>query len=208
MMEVISEAKDTSSNLEAKAIRVFLKVIDIIGGPKKLFEYRNLTWLPSLMEAAYVITLSKETMKTEEEIAQELGISSTTIRNILAASEERVKERLQEEMEEKTEAPKTHIAGGLAKIAYQEVVSGRENIDFLVSILEDYYKELSQIIWPIEVLQHIKGVDFPAEKELLKTKLQGIKIGNMSAEEILEKLEYPIKSPSDLLKKLNLQSKS
>jgi len=55
------------------------------------------------------------------------------------------------------------------------------------------------IVWPVEVLRRIKGVDFPADKSVLKERLSGLKIEGKNIDEILEKLNYPIKSPAQLL---------
>lgn len=116
-MAVIREPIE-QPNVDEKALKVFLKTLDIVGGPRKLFEYRNLTWLPSLMEASFVAVLQKMG-KTSKEIAQELGLSTATVRAIMGASEEKVMERITEGKWD-TKA-KTHIAGGLAKLALKEV---------------------------------------------------------------------------------------
>jgi len=101
------------------AMGVFLKALEIAGGPRKLIEYRNLTWLPSLLEAAYAVVLREEFMKTEDEIAQFLGLTRQTVRNILRADPEAVMERLSGELRQR--GPRAHIAGGLAKRAFREI---------------------------------------------------------------------------------------
>ncbi len=113
-MEVIE--KKTES-LDAMAEKVFLEALGIAGGLKALVQYRNLTWLPSLAEAAYVVVLKEEAQKTTAEIAAELGITQQTVRNILSAKEEAVKEFLKGERDRASE----HIAGGLAKLAYRRL---------------------------------------------------------------------------------------
>lgn len=92
------------------AMGVFLKALEIAGGPRKLIEYRNLTWLPSLLEAAYAVVLREEFMKTEDEIAQFLGLTRQTVRNILRADPEALMERLSGELRQR--GPRAHIAGG------------------------------------------------------------------------------------------------
>ena len=132
MVEIITTAQDNDKekNLDSKALRIFLKAIDLLGGPRKLFEFRNITWLPSLMEAAYVILLSEEEFKSAQEIAALLGLSKNTVQNILRAKEEDVKSKIFEKLPQEEEK-KAHIAGGLAKLAYKEIKEGREGIGFL-----------------------------------------------------------------------------
>jgi predicted transcriptional regulator len=36
-------------DIDQRALRVFLKAIELVGGPRQLVELRRLTWLPSLM---------------------------------------------------------------------------------------------------------------------------------------------------------------
>jgi len=47
-------------------------------------------------------------------------------------------------------------------------------------------------------------LDFPVEKDQLMERLKGMVIKGKKAEEILEKLEYPIKSPAELLHKIKV----
>jgi len=55
-MEVIKPSRDFS-RIDELAERVFLEAVRSIGGLRKLTEYRNLTWLPSLAEAALVVVM-------------------------------------------------------------------------------------------------------------------------------------------------------
>ena len=97
-MEIID--KPTSyMDYDYLAKRVFEEGIEIVGGIKKLVEYRNLTWLPSLAEAAYVVVLSNETTKTIKEIAEFLGITEQTVKQIMRADPEAVKKYLEGEIE-------------------------------------------------------------------------------------------------------------
>jgi len=50
-------ASETNADLEQLVTRVFFRAIDLLGGLGKLTEFRNLTWLPSLARAAYVVVL-------------------------------------------------------------------------------------------------------------------------------------------------------
>lgn len=114
--EVIARPK--GGDVDKMAEKVFYESIKILGGLKKLVEYRNLTWLPSLAEAAYVVVLKNEAFKTYGEIARELGITEQTAKNIANADEEEVRKYLEGELEDK---PREHIAGGIAKLAYRKL---------------------------------------------------------------------------------------
>ncbi len=178
-------------NLDEKALKVFMKVIEVLGGPRKLIEHRNLTWLPSLMEAAYVVVLKNESLKTEEEIAEQLGITKETVRNILSSDVEEVKKKLEGE---KVDA---HMAGGLAKLAYKEIKEGREP-----SIMFSFSKKMAEALginWAVLVLERIKGVDFPVEKEKLLSIMGDMEIRGKKFSEIAEKISFPVKNPAELL---------
>ncbi len=192
-------------DVDAMALRVFLKTLEILGGPRKLIEFRNLTWVTSLMEASYAIVLAEEGLKTEDWIAQFLGLTRQTVRNILRADPELVMKKLEGELQEKT--PRAHTAGGLAKIAYKEIKEGRDNIWILTSIMQET-SEVLGIAWSVEVLRKIKGMRFPADKQELLQRLKGTVIKERPVEELLDKIEYPVKSPPDLLKKLREASES
>ncbi|WP_457567552.1 bacterio-opsin activator [Desulfurobacterium sp.] len=197
VIEVTPQEKD----YDTLALRVFLKALEIIGGPRKLFEYRNLTWVPSLMEACYAVVLKEEGMKTEEEIAEFIGITKQTVRNMLSANPDIVIKKLEGELESKD--VKMHTAGGLAKLAYREVKEGRDNVPFVVSVCKTYLSRLFGVVWPVEVLTAIKGMSFPiTDRTLLKERLKGIKIKNSYAEELVDVIEFPVRSPADLLHKL------
>jgi len=112
--------------LDKRAMQVFMKAIELLGGPRKLVQYRQLTWLPSLMAASYAIVLSREAMKTEDDIAEFLGTTKQTVRHMLQADEELVKRRLERDEalsseEMKKSSYRAHIAGGLARLAYKEI---------------------------------------------------------------------------------------
>ncbi len=198
---MVIEVEPVEEDVDAKVMRVFLKSIEILGGPRKLIEHRNLTWLPSLMMASYAIVYSKEKLYSAEKIAEILGATKQTIQNILRADPEVIKEKLQSLAEEKDEEKKTHNAGALAKLAYQEILEGRDEINIAIEITKQTAKSLGAD-WAFHLLTKIKGTDFPVSKEDLKSKLQGMVIKGKNIEEILEKLEYPIKTPPELLHKI------
>ncbi len=191
-MEVIGKpVKDKS--IDVLAERIFHESIRILGGLKNLVEYRNLTWLPSLAEAAYVVALKNEAIKTNREIAEYLGITEQTVKNILSADEESVKAYLEGERREKE-----HIAGGLAKLAYRAIREKRDNLDERIEAMEEGARSLG-VDWAVHILSKIKGLDFPVEKELLLDRLKGYRINGMAMEDILQKLNYPIENPARLL---------
>ena len=190
-MEVIS--KPVTVSIDAMAEQVFAESIALLGGLRKLVEYRNLTWLPSLAEAAYVVVMKNEAMKSYAEIARELGITEQTARNIATAREEKVRAYLMQEMEGVDE----HIAGGLAKLAYQKLKKeSRLGEEVRLAQRE---AEVLGIDWAVHLLARIKGMSFPLEREQLAERLRGLVIKGRRAEEILEELPYPIKTPAELL---------
>jgi probable regulatory domain-containing protein len=78
-----------------------------------LAEYRTLTWLPSLARAAFVIVLHEEYIKSESEIAEYVGLTKNTVRNILRADPQLALYKLQHIDELTTEQKKelkVHIA--------------------------------------------------------------------------------------------------
>ena len=91
---------ETDADLEQLVTRVFFKAIDLLGGLSKLTEFRTLTWLPSLARAAYVVVLREEHLRTEEEIAQKVGLTKNTVRSILRADPTLAIEKIQEELKE------------------------------------------------------------------------------------------------------------
>lgn len=101
-------------DIDQRALRVFLKAIGLVGGPRQLVELRRLTWLPSLMEAAYAVVLAEEHHWSAEEIARFLGVSTAALRHLLRAPEVAVLERLRGE---EPSEHNVHVAGGLAKLA-------------------------------------------------------------------------------------------
>jgi len=195
-MAILTPEEIREFDIDAMAIRVFLKSLELIGGPRKLIEYRNLTWIPSLMEASYAVVLQDMANKTEAEIAEFLGSTRQTVRNMLRAEPELVLKKLEGELEEKT--PRAHTAGGLAKLAYKEIKEGRENLTIFLHLLQVASESLG-VFWPVEILRRMKGADFPLGKEEILERLKGLKVKEKNIEEILEKLSYPVKSPADLL---------
>ena len=115
-MEVI-RGPVAKRDIDQMAENLFHECLRILGGLRRLAEYGRLTWLPSLAEAAYVILLKEEMLKTSKEIAEALGITEQTVKNILRSNVEEVKRYLEGEIEKVDE----HIAGGIAKMAYEKM---------------------------------------------------------------------------------------
>ncbi|MCX7643172.1 MAG: hypothetical protein N2116_05140 [Armatimonadetes bacterium] len=111
-------------SLDFMAMRLLAKIIKLLGGPRKMIELRRVTWLPSLMEAVYVVLLSEVERKTAKEIAATLGLTPQTVQNILRAKPEFALKRLEAlmsgELESVDEETRTHMAGALAKLAYEK----------------------------------------------------------------------------------------
>ncbi|OAQ20839.1 bacterio-opsin activator [Thermosulfurimonas dismutans] len=170
---IIGESEIQERDLDARALRVFLKALELLGGPRKLIELRNLTWVTSLMEASYAVILAEEGLKTEDEIAAFLGLTRQTVRNILRADPELVMMKLEGELREKT--PKAHTAGGLAKLAYREIKEGRDALIFFSSLVEEGARLLG-VGWPAEVLARLKGLHFPVAGTEIGQRLKGLKV--------------------------------
>ncbi len=194
---VIGPQEIKEFDVDSMAIRVFLKALEIIGGPRKLIELRNLTWVTSLMEAAYAIVLAEEAYKTEDEIAEFLGLTRQTVRNILRSDPELVLKKLEGELHEKT--PRAHTAGGLAKLAYKEIKEGHDALIFFSAALQEGAKVLG-VGWPAEVLARIKGLSWPADPQELAERLRGLVVNGKPLDEIVRTHEGPISHPRDLLK--------
>jgi len=202
-MVVVGPVREDPNKL---AMKVFMKALEILGGPRKLIEYRRLTWLPSLMTACYAVVLKELYHKTTDDIARELGISEGTVRNIMASDEEAVMKKIKGELTE--EEFKTHVAGGLAKLAWREV---KRRVDEHTAFIESSREALEAVegpMWAVRTLMAIKGTDFPIERaEALEEKLRGIEAYGFDLGEVARELEYPIRTPAELLRKLSAKLK-
>ncbi|MDQ7081579.1 MAG: bacterio-opsin activator [Aquificota bacterium] len=202
---MVIEVKPVEVDVESLVTRVFLKAIDLLGGLQKLAEYRTLTWLPSLARASFAVVLREEYLKTEEEIAQIVGLTKQTVRNIMRADPETAMYKIKHlddlTQEEKKEL-KVHTAGGIAKLAYRLVKEGHEEPKLFLEFCTQAARALD-IPWAYMVLKRIKGTDFPINSaEDIKKKISGIMIKGRRAEEVAEELDYPIKNPADLLHRI------
>ncbi len=197
--------KASEKELENLATRVFLKSLDLLGSLSKLVEYRTLTWLPSLARASFVVVLKEEYLKTEDEIAETVGLTKNTVRNILRADPQLGMYKIQhldELTEEERKQLKVHTAGSIAKLAYKLVKEGQE-AQVLLELSAATGAQVAQVCevpWAYAVLKKSKGIHYPIESPAdLKDRLSGISIKGIDGAEIVEKLTYPIRTPAHLL---------
>lgn len=124
MVIEVKPHKDESSDIEEKTKKIFFKTIELLGGIRKLAEYRSLTWLPALARASYVVVLKEDFFKTDEEIAKIVGVTKNTVKVILQSSPEialkKIKD-LEEGIEKAEKELKIHIAGAIARLAHKEL---------------------------------------------------------------------------------------
>ncbi|EDM23894.1 hypothetical protein [Caminibacter mediatlanticus] len=205
---MILEVKTNDYEIKYLAERVFFKSIDLVGGLDKLAEYRNLTWLPSLARASFVIVLREEYLKTEDEIAKFVGISINTVRQILRADPNlalyKIKHIDELNKEEKKQL-KVHTAGGIAKLAYKLVKAGEDSqtvMEYCRNMAEKITMECD-VPWSYIVLKNIKEIHYPiTSPDTLIERLKHISIKGISGEEIAKNINYPIKNPAELLKEI------
>ena len=202
---MVVELKPVETDIEPLVTRVFLKSIDLLGGLSKLAEFRTLTWLPSLARASYAVVLREEYFKSEEEIAEQVGLTKQTVRNILRADPELAMYKIQHIEELTTEEKKelrVHTAGGIAKLAYKLVKEGHEE----PKIFLEYCTQTAQALdipWAYMILKRIKGLHFPINsKDEIIDKVKGVVIKGRQAEEVFSEIEYPIRNPAELLHRI------
>ncbi len=191
--------------IEQMVTRVFFKAIELLGGLSKLAEFRTLTWLPSLARAASAVVLKEEYMKSDEEIAQKIGLTKNTVKNILRADPELALQKiksLEELASEETKDLKVHTAGGIAKLAYKEIKEGHEaqTLLYYCSLVASEVAKALDVPWAYQILKRTKGIKYPiSSKEDLKERLAGLSIKGNPIEEILSSLHYPLKTPALLI---------
>jgi probable regulatory domain-containing protein len=205
---MILQIKTDDNQIQYMAERVFFKSIDLLGGLHKLAEYRTLTWLPSIARAAFAIVLKEEYFKTEDEIAEFIGLTRNTVRQILRADPElalKKVEHFDELTEEEKKQMKVHTAGGIAKLAYKMIKEGSDSqtlMEYCRAVSQEIAQEC-EIPWAYIVLKKSKGTKYPIQSpEEITQKLSGIEIKGIKIEDILQNLPYPIKNPADLLKEI------
>jgi len=190
-MEVIDKAV-RDIDIDAMAEQVFQESINILGGLRKLIEYRNLTWLPSLAEAAYAVVMKEELMKTHKEIAFDLGLAPQTVQNILRADAKEVERFIKGEIEKVDE----HKAGGIAKLAYERVKREKR------ITLKEGELEVLGVDWAIRVLMRLRGMDFPIKKEQLCDRIGEIVIKGKPFKTIVDEMKPLLSSPAEVLKEI------
>ena len=188
--------------------RVFFKSIDLLGGLDKLAEYRTLTWLPSLARSAFAVVLKEEYLRTEDEIAEFIGLTRNTVRQILRADPNMAlykAQHLDELTEEEKKNLKVHTAGGIAKLAYKMVKNGEDSqtlMEYCRGMAEGIVKEC-EAPWPYLVLKNLKGIKYPINSaEEITDRFKNLNIKGIKAQEIVKNLTYPIKNPANLLSEI------
>jgi len=189
-------------DLDKEILRIFMKSIELLGGPRKLIKYRNLSWLPSLMEACYAIAL-KNRFKTEDEIAKELGTTREAVNMMLESDPLLVREKVVGEYIGNLDE---HMAGGIAKLAWNEIKKGREDVEFMIGASRRVLEELGGPVWAILTLIRVKDLSFPLlarQSDVLKERLKGVRAFGMDIGELASVISYPIENPAELLGKLS-----
>ena len=78
----------------------------------------------------------------------------------------------------------------------------------MIEVSKQTIESIGGPTWAIETLVRIKGLDFPIEdSKVLEERLKGIKAFGKDLGEIVKEIEYPIKKPAELLKKLSRKIK-
>jgi len=137
---VLRQEEIKEFDVDVMAIRVFLKSLEIIGGPRKLIEYRNLTWIPSLMEASYAIVLHDMLNYTESEIAEFLGVSEKEVKDMLSFQED----FSIEEIFKFKSKPEMKKLGSLVRIAYKKLKEKKANLKEIMEIIYKHKDELAK----------------------------------------------------------------
>ncbi len=144
-------------------------------------------------------------MKSDEEIAQKIGLTKNTVKNILRADPELALQKiksLEELASEETKDLKVHTAGGIAKLAYKEIKEGHEaqTLLYYCSLVASEVAKALDVPWAYQILKRTKGIKYPiSSKEDLKERLAGLSIKGNPIEEILSSLHYPLKTPALLI---------
>jgi len=196
MME-IKPPTDIEKKRDEEVLRMLMEVLDILGGPRKIAEFRTLTWIPSIIKAGYALLL-KRAGKTHEEIARELGVTKATVDRMLRADPEDVMKKLMGEVE--AEKIDDHVAGGLAKLAYKQMTDKKIKEEI------EHYSETAETLgveWAVVLMTKLRGLDFPVDKDALLNRLKGIKIFDIPIEDLLEIVKFPIETPAQLLKEVS-----
>ena len=192
----IKPPTDIEKERDERVLLMLIEAIKILGGPRKLIHLRNLTWIPSLLRACYMLLL-KDAGYTNEEIAEKLGTTKATIQKMASADPEAVLKKI--EGIETGEEVDEHVAGGIAKLAYKAM---RRRLTEDEARLISETAEVLGADWAVKLMTSIKGLDFPVEKADLLPRLAGFKIYDIPIEEILDNIEYPIASPAKLVKEV------
>jgi len=95
---------------------LFLAAVDAAGGLGRLVRERRLAWLPSLMQAAFIVSQQEHAHRTVEDIADDLGVPRDLVESVLSAPVDTGAADLERLPGDEFEWG--HTAGGIAKRAY------------------------------------------------------------------------------------------
>ncbi len=95
---------------------LFLAAVDAAGGLERLVREHRLMWLPSLMQAAFIVSQQENEHRTLEDIADDLGIPRDLVESVLSAPLDTGAADLERTPGDAFEW--SHIAGGIAKRAH------------------------------------------------------------------------------------------
>jgi probable regulatory domain-containing protein len=193
-------AFELEEQIETLTLRVFLKSLELLGGTHKLVKTRATGWLSSLLLASYTVVLREEHLKSEQEIAQRLGITLQTVKNILRS--EPMVGNLEEVFKSEGKELNIHTAGGIAKLAYRLVKDQKDHTGLCLE-LSKRTAEALDIAWAKILLRRLEEQDFPVTSaQPIKEKLGKVWLSGRSAQEVLEELDYPIHTPIELIEKI------
>ncbi len=185
---------------ETLTLRVFLKAVELLGGAQRLVETQKTAWLSSLLLASYTVVLREELLKPEQEIAQSLGITLQTVKNILRS--EPTMGNLEQTSKSEGKDLNIHTAGSVAKLAYKLTKHQRDHTGLSLEFSNKVAHALD-VVWAKVLLRRLRERDFPiVSAQGLKDRLGGVWIGGRSAQEVFEDLEYPIHTPVELIEKI------
>ncbi|GEM_PF-70426 len=201
--------KPVSEPIEDMVAEIVNRCIALVGGFEELLKYENLTWVTSLVRSAYAVVLKHEMNKTTDDIAKILGTTKNTVKEILEAKEEKVKELILRGELQNMKALDTHVAGALAKIAYIQLKSEGERkfermvqeiFNIGINILGGYKRvsEFKFLTWLPSLIRAIYAIVLKNEKNASNEELIAkLGISEVSLKKILEA------DPAELEQKLS-----
>jgi hypothetical protein len=95
-MPIIKEEEvlQLEEQVDELVLKVFLKALDIVGGPRKLILYRHLTWVPSLIGGLLCGCIEGKIFQDGIGNSEHPWFDKATVRNILTAKTEGIRKIL------------------------------------------------------------------------------------------------------------------